>query len=77
MNTIQTFVQQAIQEPPEAATREVPTILGHYIADNGRLNHVYRVAKVVVFDPSPVNLAALARAIRAAEGGHECTRMKS
>jgi len=65
---IKNFVRQVIQETPELAAKEVPEILGYYITDNARLNHVYRVAKVVVFDPSPVNLAALARAIRTAEG---------
>jgi len=67
MRMIQTFVTQAIREHPEAAAREVPEILGHYIADNTRLNHVYRIAKVVCFDPSPRNLKALGNAIREAE----------
>lgn len=67
MTLIQTFVTQAIQGHPEDAAREVPEILGHYIADNTRLNHVYRIAKVVCFDPSPRNLKALGNAIREAE----------
>lgn len=68
MNIIQTCITQAIQQNPEAAAREVPEIVGHYILDNTRLNLVYRCAKNVVESPTKTTLAALAWAIRDAEG---------
>jgi hypothetical protein len=67
MNMIQTFVRQAIKSHPEAAAREVPEILGHYLNDNAKLNQIYQLAKVVCVDPSPRNRLALALAIKEAE----------
>ena len=68
MNSILTHcIRQSIQSNPEAAAQEVPAILSHYITDNTRLNVVYRLAKVVVGDPSLPNLHALALAIKEAE----------
>jgi hypothetical protein len=67
MSLIQTFVQQAIQDHPADAAREVPEILGYYILDNTRLNRVYRAAKNVIESPKKTTLAALAHAVRDAE----------
>ena len=67
-----TFMQQiiadGIRSNPEAAAREVPEMVGHYILDNARLNRVYRCAKAVVESPTKTTLAALAWAVRDAEG---------
>ena len=68
---IQQAIQQSIRETPEAAAREVPEILGHYILDNTRLYRVYRCAKNVVETPTKTTLAALAWAVRDAEGVEE------
>ncbi len=68
----ETFIQMAvklgIQEDPMGAAETVPNILGHYIADNTRLNRVYRAAKNVIESPTKNTLAALAYAVRDAEG---------
>jgi hypothetical protein len=69
MTLIQTFVQQAIQEHPADAAREVPQIIGHYIADNTRLNKVYRAAKAVTIRADKFTLEQLRRAIAEAECG--------
>ena len=67
MSMNQQCIRQAIKDYPEAAAREVPEILGHYITDNDRLNRVYRCAKNVVESPTRTTLAALAWAVREAE----------
>jgi|WetSurMetagenome_2_1015567.scaffolds.fasta_scaffold1190052_1 hypothetical protein len=67
MNIIQTCVAQGIQNHPEAAAREVPQILGHYIVDNDRLNAVYTAAKQVLIQPDRFNLTRLAEAVARAE----------
>lgn len=68
MTFIQEAIEQGIRENPEAAAREVPEIIEHYIADNTRLYRVYRAAKNVVDSPTQTTLAALAWAVRDAEG---------
>ena len=65
---IQAAIEKGIRENPEAAAREVPEIVGHYITDNTRLNRVYRAAKNVVDSPTQTTLAALAWAVGDAEG---------
>ena len=65
---IQEAIEQGIRQNPEAAAREVPEIVGQYILDNTRLNRVYRAAKNAVESPSKTTMAALAWAIRDAEG---------
>ena len=68
---IQEIIADGIRSNPEAAAREVPEILGQYLLDNTRLNRVYRAAKVVVESPTKTTLAALAFAIRDAEGNQD------
>ena len=68
MNMIQTFVQQAIREHPEVAIKEVPEIIETYAIDNTKLNRVKDAAKIVCESPTMTTLAALAWAIRDAEG---------
>ena len=67
-----TFMQQiiadGIRSNPEAAAREVPAIVGYYILNNTALNRVYRAAVNVVESPTKTTLAALAYAVRDAEG---------
>ena len=65
---IQTIIADGIRSNPEAAAREVPEMVGHYITDSTRLNRVYRAAKNVVENPTKTTLAALAWAVRDAEG---------
>ena len=65
---IQTIIADGIRRNPEAAAREVPEIVGKYILDNTRLNRVYLCAKNVVENPTKTTLAALAWAVRDAEG---------
>ena len=65
---IQTIIADGIRSDPETAAREVPEMVGHYITDNTRLNRVYRCAKNVVESPTMTTLAALAWAVRDAEG---------
>lgn len=65
---IQTIIADGIRSNPEAAAREVPEMVGHYLIDNTRLNRVYRAAKNVIESPTKNNLAALAWAVRDAEG---------
>jgi hypothetical protein len=48
MNMIQSFVQQAIRDHPEAAAREVPEILETYATDNTKLNRVKDAAKSLI-----------------------------
>jgi hypothetical protein len=67
MNILQTCIAQSIKDHPEAAAREIPEILGHYLNDNAKLNQIYQLAKVVCVDPSPRNRLALAMAITEAE----------
>jgi hypothetical protein len=68
MNLIQTFVQQAIQDHPADAAREVPEIIGHYIADNTRLNRFYQDVKRLAEGSRPISKEGLARLIAAVEG---------
>ena len=68
MSLIQTFVQQAIQDHPVDAAREVPEIIGHYIADNTRLNEVFQAACRVLIQPDKFNLELLRRAVAKAAG---------
>ena len=65
---IQQAIQQSIRQNPEAAAREVPVIVGYYILNNTALNRVYRAAKIAVESPNKSTLAALAWAVRDAEG---------
>ena len=65
---IQQAIQQSIRQNPEAAAREVPAIVGYYILNNTALNRVYRAAVNVVESPTKTTLAALAYAVRDAEG---------
>lgn len=68
MNLIQTFVQQAIHENPEAAAREVPAIIETYATDNTKLNRVKDWAKAVLYDRSDGNAwRCLREAIEEAE----------
>ena len=48
--------------------KEVPEMVGYYILNNTFLNRVYRCAKNVVESPTKTTLAALAYAVRDAEG---------
>jgi hypothetical protein len=65
---IQQAIEQSIRQNPEAAAREVPEIVGYYILNNTLLNRVYRCAKAAVESPNKSTLAALAWAVRDAEG---------
>ena len=65
---IQTVIADGIRSNPEAAAREVPEIVGYYILNNTLLNRVYRAAKIAVESPTKTTLAALAWAVRDAEG---------
>jgi hypothetical protein len=53
---IQDFVKQAVANNPEAAAREIPEIIEHYITDNTRLNRVYQAAKAVISQIEKGNL---------------------
>ena len=68
---IQAAIEQGIRQNPEAAAREIPQIIGHYITDNTRLNQVYQAACRVLIQPDRYNLEQLRRAVAAAEGKSE------
>jgi hypothetical protein len=68
MSMIQDFVQQGIRDKPEAAAREVPEIVGHYITDNTRLNRFYQDVKRLHDRPGGISRPELARLIAAVEG---------
>ena len=57
----------SIIDHPQAAAREIPQIIGHYITDNTQLNKIYQAAKAVTIHPNKFTLNNLHRAVREAE----------
>lgn len=66
---IQAAIEQSIRQNPEAAAREVPMIIGHYILDNTRLNRVYQVACRAIVQPDKTNRYARRKAVEDAQEG--------
>lgn len=65
---IQTVIADGIRSNPEAAAREVPEMVGHYLINNTRLNRVYQCACNVLIHPDHSNMERLRLAVADAEG---------